>query len=92
MEISSFTPTSESKASEKMHNHLQFNHFIGNKKALFYNLKKYYELLKKNVFEIIPLTFHIKDGQKDPEYSSFLKEYRRIENLRQLARKKRDKQ
>jgi tubulin---tyrosine ligase len=49
-----------------MHNHLEFNHFIGNKKALFYNLKQYYDLLHKDVFEIIPLTYHIKEGMSDP--------------------------
>ena len=38
---------------------------MGNKKALFYNLKRYYDLQKKNVFKIIPLTFHIKDGIND---------------------------
>jgi hypothetical protein len=28
----------------KMHNHLESNFYIGNKKALFYNLKRYLEL------------------------------------------------
>ena len=61
-----------------MHNHFLQNFSIGNKKALFYNLKKYYNLLGKNVFDIIPLTFHIKKGQADPEYSTFLKEFKRL--------------
>lgn len=39
---------------------------MGNKKALFYNLRYYYNLIQKNVYEIIPLTFHIRNGQKDP--------------------------
>ena len=50
LQISTFTSLREDKNEEKMHNHLQFNHFIGNKKALFYNLKRYYDLMKKNVF------------------------------------------
>ena len=45
-----------------VHNHLQYNYLIGNKKALFYNLKDYYTLLGKNVYNIIPLTFHIGEG------------------------------
>ena len=61
-----------------MHNHLEFNYFIGNKKALFYSLKQYYDLQKKNVFEIIPLTFHIKAGTTDPQYENFIREYKRI--------------
>ena len=49
-----------------MHNHFEFNHFIGNKKALFYNLRYYCEIMKKDVFSMVPLTFHIKKGIKDP--------------------------
>ena len=32
----------ESNAKIKVHNHLQCNYFLGNKKALFYSMKKYY--------------------------------------------------
>ena len=53
-------------AERRVHNHFVQNYFIGNKKALFYNLKRYYDLLEKDVFTIIPLTFHIKDGLSDP--------------------------
>ena len=49
-----------------MHNHFEFNYFIGNKKALFYNLKDYYTLLNKDLGEIIPLTYHIQKGTSDP--------------------------
>lgn len=61
-----------------MHNHLECNYFIGNKKALFYNLKQYYDLLGKNVFDIIPLTYHIKHGTTDPQYEAFTKEFKRL--------------
>jgi hypothetical protein len=30
------------QASEKVHNHLEHNYFLGNKKCLFYNMKTYY--------------------------------------------------
>lgn len=63
-----------------MHNHFLKNYHIGNKKALFYNLKRYYDLINKNVFNVIPLTFHIKTGTSDPEYSNFIKEYKRLKN------------
>lgn len=56
----------------KMQNHLFANYYIGNKKALFYNLKKYYKELKRNVFEIIPLTFHISKGIEDPAFEEFI--------------------
>jgi tubulin monoglycylase TTLL3/8 len=61
-----------------MHNHLEYNYFIGNKKAMFYNLKQYYDLQKKDVFDIIPLTYHIKSGVTDPQYELFTKEFKRI--------------
>jgi len=32
----------ENSTRLKMHNHLQCNYFLGNKKALFYSMKKYY--------------------------------------------------
>jgi hypothetical protein len=41
-EPNSLTSYREDRINEKMHNHLEFNHFIGNKKALFYNLKQFY--------------------------------------------------
>lgn len=63
---------------QKLHNHLEFNYFIGNKKALFYNLQNYYNLLGKDVFKIIPYTLHIKKGVQDQAYKTFLKEYKRV--------------
>lgn len=56
----------------KVHNHLQSNYFLGNKKALFYSLRKYYQLLKENPFTKIPITFHITQGIQDPEFQNFL--------------------
>ena len=51
-----------------IHNHLENNFYLGNKKALFYNMKEYYQLTGENVFEYLPLTFHIKSGITDPQY------------------------
>jgi hypothetical protein len=70
-----------------MHNHLINNFYLGNKKALFYNLKQYYDLLDENVFRKIPLTFHIKKGFKDIQYKRFVAYYKR----RQLSIKKQEK-
>lgn len=60
-----------------MHNHLTNNFFLGNKKALFYNLKEYYDLVGKNAFTKIPLTFHIKKGFNDIEYKRFVTYFKR---------------
>ena len=51
-----------------MHNHLEQNYYIGNKKSLFYHMKKYYSLQNLDVFEAIPLTFHISKGIEDPQF------------------------
>jgi len=45
-----------------MHNHLINNYVIGNKKALFNTMSKYYKENNLDVFDFLPLTFHIKDG------------------------------
>ena len=65
---------------------------MGNKKALFYNLNQYYELINKDVFEIIPLTFHIKKGTVDPEFIKFTKEFKQLDMLKsQQNRKNKEK-
>lgn len=48
-----------------IHNHLESNFFIGNKKALYYNMKRYYRLCRMNIFDALPLTFHISKGTDD---------------------------
>src|SRR2546428_476034 len=47
----------------KCHNHIEGNFHIGSKKLLFYNMKGYYDAMRKDVFSFLPLTFHIKDGK-----------------------------
>ena len=57
----------------KIHNHFEFNWHIGNKKAMFYNMRQYYELKEENVWNYLPITFHIHKGLEDKEYKNFLK-------------------
>ena len=33
-----------------------------NKKALFYNLTNYFNYIQEDVFQVIPVTFHIKNA------------------------------
>lgn len=44
---------------------------------MFYNMRQYYQLIGANVFDNLPLTFHIKKGLDDREYKHFLKEFRK---------------
>ena len=61
------------RSCARMHNHLESNYHLHNKKALFYNLKKLYETENKDPFSAIPVTFHV-TGLRDRQYARF-KEY-----------------
>lgn len=56
----------------KIQNHFEKNFFLGNKKALYYSMKRYYEITDRNIFDYLPITFHISKGIDDPEYEKFL--------------------
>lgn len=59
----------------KVHNHFMNNFIIGNKKALFKTMSEYYSRLSQNVFDYLPLTFHVKNGLEDDEYLKFLQQF-----------------
>ena len=52
-------------------NHMENNFHLSNKKALFYNMKVYYESLGQDPFGKLPLSFHSKEGLADKEYARF---------------------
>lgn len=56
-------------------NHLEGHVHLSNKKALYYNMKTYYESLGENPFNYLPLTFHIKEGIQSEEFSNFKATY-----------------
>lgn len=60
----------------KSHNHLGNNFHIASKKALFYNMRSYYEAIGENVFNYLPLTFHVINGLEDKEFDKFSDYYR----------------
>lgn len=51
-----------------MHNHLEDNWNLSNKKALYYNMRGYYEAIKDDYTKYMPVTFHIQSGIEDKEY------------------------
>jgi tubulin monoglycylase TTLL3/8 len=65
----------EDSRSLKVHNHLEGNYFIGNKKALLYNMRRYLQLKGEDPFLKLPLTFHVSKGTEDAEYLRFLQYY-----------------
>ena len=42
-------------------------------------MKRYYEALGRDPFEVIPLTFHVKKGTDDPEFHKFMQIFKEIE-------------
>lgn len=62
-----------------MYNKIEDNFHLNNKKALYINMKNYYEALGQDVFANIPLTFHIKTGLDDPEFHRFRQTYQKFE-------------
>lgn len=57
----------------RINNHMCQNFVIGNKKALLYTMKQYYDSKGENVFQYLPLSFHIVQGIDDPDYFTFLR-------------------
>lgn len=43
-------------------------------------MKQFCEWKGENVFDYLPITFHIQDGLSDPEYAKFEDHYYKLEN------------
>lgn len=54
----------------KLQNKLEHNYHLSDKKFLYKNMKEYYFSIGENVFDYLPLTFHI--DNKGGEFSQFL--------------------
>ncbi|OMJ86589.1 hypothetical protein SteCoe_11875 [Stentor coeruleus] len=55
----------------KMHNKIEFNQHLTNKKGLYQSLKNYCQALNLDILDFVPLTFHVTLGEKDPEFAKF---------------------
>jgi tubulin polyglutamylase TTLL1 len=53
--------------TSRMQNKLEYHYNLSDKKSLYCNMKIYYERSGRNVFENLPLTFHISGDLKDVE-------------------------
>ncbi|OMJ66932.1 hypothetical protein SteCoe_36053 [Stentor coeruleus] len=59
----------------KMHNKIEFNQHLTNKKGLYQSLKNYCQALNLDLLDFVPLTFHITLGEKDPEFAKFVEAF-----------------
>ena len=75
---------------QMIYNHLEFNQHLNNKKALFINMRNYYTYCCENedVFNTLPLTFHVKTGTQDQLFAKF-KTY--FEQQKQLCSEDKDR-
>lgn len=64
----------------KLYNKIEDNFHVANKKALFLNMRIYYESLGEDPFLHLPVTFHIKNGLADPEFQKFKEHYQQVES------------
>ena len=46
---------------------------------MFHNLKSYYETRNKNLWDVVPETYHVERGFKDPSMVQFEKRFKTIE-------------
>lgn len=69
--------------SNKCYNRLEKNFNLTSKKYLYLNMKEYYESMGQDVFSILPVTFHVKDGENDPEFIRFSEYFNKFEQERE---------
>jgi tubulin---tyrosine ligase len=85
----SIKPVPYNTSEIKMHNKIEHNFHLANKKALFFNLKHYYNAVGCDIFNVIPVTYHLIDAE-DPtfyEFEAYFKQLERssIENSKKIA-------
>jgi tubulin polyglutamylase TTLL1/tubulin monoglycylase TTLL3/8 len=68
---------------QKLHNRLEFNECLSNKKDLLSTMNLYYKTLNKNIFEKLPLSFSV-INDSDPIFKDFLKIHSKLEKRKQF--------
>lgn len=72
------SPTPSPMVNLKLYNKLEENENICNKKLLFANLRNYYSAIGKQVFDVVPVTFHVKSAN-EPGFLEFEKTFAQSE-------------
>ena len=86
-------PCGVSKSNDfpQITNHFERHYHLSNKKAMFINLQRYYKLNGQDPFLALPLTFHIREGIKDPQFLKFTEYYNRVNETIKSKTKKHEK-
>jgi hypothetical protein len=67
-------------------NHQDCNFHLSNKKAIYYNMKVYYESTGQHTFDYLPLTYHITEGVLSKEFEKFSNIFDNPDNSADLKR------
>jgi hypothetical protein len=59
-------------SSIRLHNRLEHNFNLADKKFLYINMKRYYSAIGENVFDYLPITFHLQHGEDDQSFFNFV--------------------
>lgn len=65
---------------QRIYNRIEDNFHLSNKKALFWNMMRYYKAIGEDPWKALPVTFHISSGKTDPEWQNFLEYYKQIQH------------
>ncbi|MFO0000269.1 MAG: hypothetical protein ACK559_04005 [bacterium] len=65
----------------RLYNRMEQNKQLTNKKGLFINMRRYYEMLGIDPFKVLPLTFHTRLGVNDPDFKKFQAYYNNLEQV-----------
>lgn len=65
----------------KLYNKCEDNFHLSNKKALFLNMRNFFESMGQDPFDALPVTFHMKNGLADPEFPKFKEHYLKVEQI-----------
>ena len=79
------------KLDTKLYNKIEDNFHMANKKALLLNMTNYYEANGQSVSDSLPITFHIKNGLDDREFTKFKSFYDKEEEAIKIRKAKKKK-
>jgi hypothetical protein len=65
---------------------------LSNKKALFWNMVRYYRAMGEDPWKALPVTFHIEHGEKDVEWQNFIDYFEAINAEIKVKVKERDEE
>ena len=63
---------------QRLHNKLEFNQCLSNKKGLYATMKAYYQAVGVDIFTRLPITFNV-TSDSDEEYLKFMQKYQEFE-------------